>query len=41
MLIGCDANSGTPGMRFNGAIDEVQLYSRALSLAEVQMLAAM
>lgn len=41
LWIGCDSNSGTFGMRFNGALDEVQLYNRALSLAEIQMLAAM
>jgi hypothetical protein len=39
--IGCDNNSGTFGMRFNGALDEVQLYSRALTAAEIQMLAAL
>jgi hypothetical protein len=41
MWIGCDNNSGTFAMRFNGAIDEVQIYNRALSVAEIQMLAAM
>jgi hypothetical protein len=41
MWIGCDNNSGTLAQRFNGAIDEVQLYNRALSAAEIQTLAAM
>jgi len=39
--IGCDNNNGTFAERFNGAIDDVQLYNRALTLAEIQMLAAM
>jgi hypothetical protein len=39
--IGCDNNNGTPAMRFNGAIDDFQLYNRALSTAEIQALAAM
>ncbi len=39
--IGCDDNNGSPGMRFNGALDEVQLFSRALSLLEIQILASM
>lgn len=39
--IGCDENNGSPALRFNGALDEIQLYNRALSLAEIQMLAAM
>jgi len=33
----CDSNGGNP---FNGAIDEVRLYNRALTAAEVQALAA-
>ena len=41
MWLGCDNNSGSFAMRFNGAIDEVQIYNRALSAAEIQMLAAM
>ena len=41
MWIGCDDNGGTFSMRFNGAIDEVQLYNRALTQTEIQMLVAM
>lgn len=41
MWIGCDNNSGTAALRFTGALDDVQLYNRALSLAEIQALAAM
>lgn len=42
MWIGCDVNSGNQAAQnFAGAIDEVQLYNRALTLPEVQALAAM
>lgn len=41
LWIGCDNNSGAFAMRFNGAIDEFQLYDRALAPTEIQMLAAM
>lgn len=39
--IGCDNNGGSPAMRFSGAIDEVQIYNRALTSPEIQTLAAM
>lgn len=39
--LGCDDNGGTPALRFNGALDDFQIYNRALSLAEIQMLVAM
>jgi hypothetical protein len=41
VYLGCDNNGGSPAMRFGGALDDFQLYNRALSLAEIQMLAAM
>jgi len=41
MYIGCDDNNGTRVERVAGAIDDVQLYNRALTPAEIQMLAAM
>jgi len=40
MFIGCDNNSGTLVERCNGAIDELQVYNRALTPTEIQMLAA-
>jgi hypothetical protein len=41
MLIGCDENNTGPALRFNGVIDDVQIYNRALTAAEIQVLAAM
>lgn len=39
--IGCDVNSGTRSNHVTGLIDEVRLYDRTLTPAEVGMLAAM
>jgi hypothetical protein len=40
--IGCDDNSGGPAYdeAYSGALDEVQIYDRALSAAEIQLLAS-
>lgn len=41
LAIGCDQNFGSFVQRFDGAIDDVRLYGRALTPAEVAALAAM
>lgn len=41
VTIGCDLNLGALVQRFDGVIDDVRLYSRALTPAEVAALAAM
>ncbi len=38
-IIGGDENSGSPAYLFHGKVDEVQLYDRALTDAEIAMLA--
>ena len=39
LAIGCDLNLGAFGQRFDGAIDDVRLYDRALAPAEIAALA--
>ena len=40
LKIGCDQNSGVDGLFFAGRLDDLQIYDRALSPAEIAMLAA-
>jgi hypothetical protein len=40
LTIGGDLNTGVPALQYSGALDEVRLYDRALTLTEVMMLAA-
>ncbi|MBI3179764.1 MAG: LamG domain-containing protein [Deltaproteobacteria bacterium] len=41
ILIGADENSGVAGFYFGGSIDEVRIYDRALTPAEVAILAGL
>jgi hypothetical protein len=36
LLLGADSNNGTPAAFFSGRMDEVAIYSRALSTSEIQ-----
>jgi hypothetical protein len=41
VLVGCDIGSGTQGDFFDGVLDEIRLYDRMLSEAEIAALAAL
>ena len=38
MVIGADNNSGTPGLFYQGEIDELSLYNRALAGTEIEVI---
>jgi hypothetical protein len=40
MQIGCDENGGARALHFQGALDDLQIYGRALTMVEVAQLAA-
>lgn len=41
LLVGCDINLGGPGDFFDGLVDDVRIYNRILTAAEIAALAAL